>query len=198
MVTESHSPFSAHIALTGWFSHIILSCLNSSAHAHHSDEHVCTDSYAYTCTCTGKVCTVHVHTVTIHRRALILLYLPKFKAELTLCQYTKCKNEIRILIGYLIGRETARCDGTCVYMHCVLDQTGSKLARVCDWLSFKRNKDQGCCLSLNTWGRNTQPYPWFSYWFRCTVFMCGPYTGMAHLVCWPSLARNWYVMEVPW
>ena len=47
---------------------------------------------------------VHVHTVTIRRRALILLYMPKFKAELINAN-TKFKNERRILIGYWLAQQ---------------------------------------------------------------------------------------------
>ena len=43
--------------------------------------------------------------MTIHRRALILLYMPKFKAELINANnYIKFKNERRVLIGYWLAQ----------------------------------------------------------------------------------------------
>ena len=94
----------------------------------------------------------------------MLLFLPKFKAELINAIIPNSKNERRILIGYWLAQQLiavrdvqvmcCTCIGwtltsvqctMCVCMHCAMlcgvkrGQTGSKL-RSCDWPSFKMNR----------------------------------------------------------
>ena len=78
-----------------------------------------------------RVCMLLLHSVTIRRHALMLLYVPKFKAELI--------NERRILIGYWLAQQLiavrdvkvmcCTCTGwtstfvqctMCVCMHCAM------------------------------------------------------------------------------
>ena len=80
---------------------------------------------------------VHVHAVTIRRRALILHYMTKFKAELINAN-TTFKNERRILIGYWLAQQLLAvrdvlCDVLCdvlyiynVCMHALCNVCGIK------------------------------------------------------------------------
>ena len=105
----------------------------------------CMNSYAHTVhefICTHSACTYRQWP--FGRCALILLYLPKFK---TVPHYAKFKNDRRILIGYWLAQELlaemlyAYIVCMRVDVHCVWDQTGSKLG-ACDWPSLKRNRPQ--------------------------------------------------------